>query len=148
MCIFPQKVHLIFNQIPTFDQIENEIRTFSQNYKYISLFGDFNSRTAEEPDFIDFEINEHEQDFTEFLQNDLATLNELNIDKNRKNVDKVKSRSGNNLLDICKANNLFIVNGRIGDDKTESGQLTCKKGLLIIVFVHVVFYNWFTILKY
>ena len=38
-------------------------------------FGDFNSRTAEEPDFIDFEINEHEQDFTEFLQNDLATLN-------------------------------------------------------------------------
>ena len=25
--------------------------------------------------FIDFEINEHEQDFTEFLQNDLATLN-------------------------------------------------------------------------
>jgi hypothetical protein len=43
-------------------------------------------------------INEHEQDFTEFLQNDLATLNELNIDKNRKNVDKVKSRSGNNLL--------------------------------------------------
>ena len=85
-------------QPDTFDQIENEIRTFSQNYKYISLFGDFNSRTAE--DFIDFEINEHEQDFTEFLQNDLATLNELNIDKNRKNVDKVKSRSGNNLL-IC-----------------------------------------------
>jgi hypothetical protein len=40
-------------------------------------FGDFNSRTAEEPDFIDFEINEHERDFTEFLQNDLATLNEI-----------------------------------------------------------------------
>jgi hypothetical protein len=53
-------------------------------------------RTAEGPDFIDFEINEHEQDFTEFLQNDLATLNELNIDRNRKNVYKVKSRSGNN----------------------------------------------------
>jgi hypothetical protein len=90
-----------------------------------------NSRTAEEPDFIDFEINEHEEDFTEFLQNDLATLNELNIDKNRKNVDKVKSRSGNNLLDICKANNLFIVNGRIGDDKTESGKLTCKNSSVV-----------------
>ena len=63
-------------------------------------------------------------------------------------MDKVKSRSGNNLLDICKANNLFIVNGRIGDDKTESGKLTCNKVLLIIVFVHVVFYNLFTILKY
>jgi hypothetical protein len=61
----------------------------------------------------------------------LATLNELNIDKNRKNVDKVKSRSGNNLLDICKANNLFIVNGRIGDDKTESGKLTCKSSSVV-----------------
>jgi hypothetical protein len=49
----------------------------------------------------------------------LATLNELNIDKNRKNVDKVESRSGNNLLDICKANNLFIVNGRIGEYKRQ-----------------------------
>ena len=61
----------------------------------------------------------------------MATLNELNIDKNRKNVDKVKSRSGNNLLDICNANNLFIVNGRIGEDKTESGKLTCKNASVV-----------------
>jgi hypothetical protein len=67
-----------------------------------------------------------EQDFTEFLQYDLATLNELNIDKNRKNQDIVKSRSGNNLLDICKANNLFIVNGRIGDDKSCSCSFISK----------------------
>jgi hypothetical protein len=46
-------------------------------------------------------------------------------------VDKIKSRSGNNLLDICKANNLFIVNGRIGDDKTESGKLTCKNSSVV-----------------
>jgi hypothetical protein len=46
-----------YSQPDTFDQIENEIRTFSQNYKYISLFGAFNSRTAEEPDFIDFGHN-------------------------------------------------------------------------------------------
>jgi hypothetical protein len=61
----------------------------------------------------------------------LATLNELTIDKNRKNVDKVKSRSGKNLLDICKASNLFIVNGRIGNDKTESGKLTCKNSSVV-----------------
>ena len=90
-------------QPDTFDQIENEIRIFSQNYTHICLFGNFNSRTPEEPDFIDFEITEHEQDFAEFLQNDLTTLNELNMDKIRKNVGKVKNRSGNNLLEICKA---------------------------------------------
>ena len=36
-----------------------------------------------------------------------------------------------NLLDICKANNLFIVNGRIGDDKTESGKITCKNSSVV-----------------
>ena len=40
-----------------------KFRTFSQNYTYICLFGNLNSRTPEEPNFIDFEINEHEQDF-------------------------------------------------------------------------------------
>ena len=44
-------------------------------------------------------------------------------------MDKVKSRSG--LLDICKTNNLFIVNGRIGDDKTKSGKLTCKNSSVV-----------------
>jgi hypothetical protein len=29
-----------------FDQVENEYRVLSQNYKYICLLGDFNSRTA------------------------------------------------------------------------------------------------------
>ena len=46
-------------------------------------------------------------------------------------MDKIKNRSGNNLLEICKASNLFIVNGRIGDDKTESGKLTCKNSSVV-----------------
>jgi hypothetical protein len=53
-------------------------------------------------------------------------------------VDKVKSRSGNNLLDICKANNLFIVNGRIGDDKTESGKLTCKNASVVDYCMNII----------
>jgi hypothetical protein len=39
--------------------VENEYRVLSQNYKYICLLGDFNSRTAENPDFIEIFINEH-----------------------------------------------------------------------------------------
>jgi hypothetical protein len=53
-----------------FDQVENEYRVLSQNYKYICLLGDFNSRTADDPDFIDIFINEHELDFTQFVEND------------------------------------------------------------------------------
>ena len=73
----------------------------------------------------------------------MAALDELNIDTNRKNVDKVKNRSGNNLLEICKTNNLFIVNGRIGDDKTESGKLTCKNSSVVDYCICTC--NFFTI---
>jgi hypothetical protein len=39
-------------------------------------------------------------------------------------MDAGKNRSGNILLELCRGNNLFIVNGRIGDDYLESGRLT------------------------
>jgi hypothetical protein len=35
-------------------------------------------------------------------------------------MDAGKNRSGNILLELCRGNNLFIVNGRIGDDYLES----------------------------
>jgi hypothetical protein len=38
-------------------------------------------------------------------------------------MDAGKNRSGNILLELCRGNNLFIVNGRIGDDYLESGRL-------------------------
>ncbi|VDI73706.1 Hypothetical predicted protein [Mytilus galloprovincialis] len=46
-------------------------------------------------------------------------------------MDTVKNRSGQKLLELCKGNDLFIVNGRIGDDKHESGKLTCKNTSVI-----------------
>jgi hypothetical protein len=51
-------------------------------------------------------------------------LDTLKIDRKRKSMDAGKNRSGNILLEFCRGNNLFIVNGRIGDDYLESGRLT------------------------
>ncbi|CAG2255590.1 MPC2 [Mytilus edulis] len=110
----------VYHQPDTFDQVENEIRSFSQNFKYICLLGDFNGRTADEPDYFEIETHEHEQDFSEFMQDNLNCLETLNIDRKRKSMDTVKNRSGQKLLELCKGNDLFIVNGRIGDDKHES----------------------------
>ncbi|CAC5387345.1 unnamed protein product [Mytilus coruscus] len=141
-------------QPDTFDQIENELRNFSRNYKNICLYviGDFNSRTAEEPEFIEVDINEHEDDFTEFVENDLAILDILDIDKKRRNMDKTKNRSGSNLLELCKANSLFIVNGRIGTDKTESGKFTCKNSSVVDYFIcacsFLQFVNNFEVLEF
>jgi hypothetical protein len=48
------------------------------------LLGDFNSRTADDPNFIEIFINEHELDFTKFVENELAILDTLKIDRKRK----------------------------------------------------------------
>jgi hypothetical protein len=45
----------------------------------------------------------------------LAILDTLKIDRKRKSMDDDKHRSGNILLELCRGNNLFIVNGRIGE---------------------------------
>ena len=119
----------------TFDQVENEIRAFSENFDHVCLIGDFNSRTSDEPEFLDIDVNDHEENFTEYIQDGLAILDSLHIDRYRKSMDVIKNRSGTKLLDICKANNMFIVNGRIGDDKIDKGKLTCKNTSVIDYFI-------------
>jgi hypothetical protein len=46
-------------------------------------------------------------------------------------MDDGKNRSGNILLELCRGNNLFIVNDRIGDDYLESGRLTCRNSSVV-----------------
>jgi hypothetical protein len=75
------------------------------------LLGDFNSGTADDPDFIEIFINE--LDFTQLA-------------RKRKSMDDGKNRSGYILLELCRGNNLFIVSARIGDDYLVSGRLTCR----------------------
>ena len=52
-------------------------------------------------------------------------LEELGIPPRRANEDKVINQYGRKLLDFCKYNDVFILNGRIGEDK-EIGKFTCK----------------------
>ena len=107
-------------------------------------FGDFNSRTADDPDVIEIFINEHELDFTQFVENDLAILDTLKIDRKRKSMDAGKNRSGNILLELCRGNNLFIVNGRIGDDYPESGRLTCRNSSVVDYYIcSLCFFEYF-----
>jgi hypothetical protein len=44
-------------------------------------------------------------------------------------VDKGKNPYGNLLLYLCRGNDLFIVNGRIGDNK--EGNLTCRNASVV-----------------
>ncbi|CAG2185947.1 unnamed protein product [Mytilus edulis] len=50
---------------------------------------------------------------------------ELNINRLRKSMDHKKNNFGNLLLEFCKNNNMFILNGRMCEDKG-LGSFTCK----------------------
>jgi hypothetical protein len=52
-------------------------------------------------------------------------LEELGIPLRRTNEDKAINQYVRILLNLCKYNNVFILNGRIGEDK-DIGKFTCK----------------------
>ena len=52
-------------------------------------------------------------------------LEKCSVPLERKNADYVTNVYGRNLLELCKNNNLFILNGRIGQDRL-CPKVTCK----------------------
>jgi hypothetical protein len=45
-------------------------------------------------------------------------------------MDKSKNKFGNLLLNFCKGNSMFIVNGRVGNDKN-IGRFTCRNASVV-----------------
>ena len=91
----------------------------------ICLIGDFNARTGKLKEFIcldNFLANHN--DFDDETRQSLEECNVLidsNIPLERTSVDNHCNNYGYKLIDLCRNNNLFIVNGRIGESR-----LTCK----------------------
>ncbi|CAC5411896.1 unnamed protein product [Mytilus coruscus] len=121
----------IYTSTDAFSEIELEYQKFNKNSNYICLVGDFNSRTANFIDFYeDLELSELETnnlDVNEF--SDVHILDELCIPRYRNSPDNIVNSYGRKSLEFCKNNNLFILNGRIGKDKT--GRPTSKKSSVI-----------------
>jgi hypothetical protein len=55
-CLVPPG-YTVYSSVDVFSEIENEYLTLQRNYRYIVLNGDFNGRTANEPDVIYIEDN-------------------------------------------------------------------------------------------
>ncbi|CAG2234767.1 unnamed protein product [Mytilus edulis] len=92
------------------------------DHSYICLLGDFNARTGDDLDFTTYEEFSGRFDLNDVSLNTLASSN-INI--LRKNMDEKKNNFGNIFLQLFRANNLFICNGRIWEDKYK-GQFTCE----------------------
>ena len=95
-----------------FDFIEKVVLDNYDETCSICLLGDFNARTANLPDSV--------QDYS-FENLD----NQEFVPPQRSNQDNTVNKYGHKLLDMCKHLDLYIVNGRCGDDK-DVGKTTSK----------------------
>ena len=113
-----------------FTNIEMEMHELVKNGKHVILTGDFNARTGTELDIHEFiyDINDR---FYEIFENSHFNIDLENFHRN--NMDAMVNPYGKLLLDMCKTNNLFIMNGRIGDDI--EGHLTCKQSSVVDYFI-------------
>jgi hypothetical protein len=117
-----------YASIDALSGIENQFQNFRKKYQYFCLHSDFNSRTSKEPDFIDFERESGSDENVEHLFIDTSNiymLEELDIPLRRANEDKVINQYVRKFLDFCKYNDVFILIGRIGEDR-DIGKCTCK----------------------
>ena len=108
-------------------KLKMSFKTF-KNIINIFLHGDFNSRTSKEPDVFNFERESGNDENVEHLfivTSNEYRLEELGIPLRRANEDKVINQYVRKLLNFCKYIDVFILNGRIGEDK-DIGKFTCK----------------------
>ena len=102
------------------DLFQAEVSSMCISHEYVSLMGDFDSRLCNNPDFIDADkyfsdCFEFDENLTNYL-NASSSLDSIKFSKCHVSQDTVINNSGYLLLDMCKSNNLFILNGRCGAD--------------------------------
>jgi hypothetical protein len=137
-----------------FEIFEDEITKKCQENKYVYLAGDTNSRVGTLRDFIrsDQHIN-HIFDIDDELQSQLdkyTILENLSISLNRNSADKRTNTHGLRLIDICKNNNIFILNGRMFQDQ-HVGNFTFRDSSVIDYVIATAecykFIKWFEIIE-
>jgi exonuclease III len=102
-----------------FLKLETEISQVSDK-GIILLIGDLNARIANRSDFI-----ENEDELCGTLQNILPDEYICDFNINRNSVDSVFNSQGQQLLDLCIASQLRVLNGRLIGDML--GNMTCYK---------------------
>ena len=98
------------------------------------MAGDFNARTAELKDFSVFTEKDFPNGDEYLLENYISFLTDSNLPLNRKNIDKGKNNFGKLLINLCKGQNLFIMNRRVGSDNN-IGELTCRNASAVDYFI-------------
>ena len=102
------------DDVSKLDKLHHDVMKFKRKGR-VMILGDINCRTGTEDDFIDIQPAEQfvvVPDDDDIHINDAIVNNCVN--KHRMSQDKIVNENGKQLLNMCKTDNLFIVNGRIG----------------------------------
>lgn len=123
-----------FYNVDEMNLLQQEIANMCAINTCTWLCGDINARIANLPDFLPSDPHLNELlDFDLELQSQLNKqrhLERLSIPLNRTTKDTRTNAHGLRLIEICRNNNLFILNGRVGTD-TEVGALTFRDTSII-----------------
>lgn len=109
-----------FFSLEEFDIFDNCILDMCRLHSHVILAGDFNSRIAKLRDFVPhdnffFDLFDFNADTEATLNPHLRSEN-LGVSLNRCSKDTTTNSHSLRLIDICRNNNLFVLNGRVGDD--------------------------------
>ena len=112
-----------------FSAVNAEISHFSKK-GLVLLQGDFNSRTGREKDYVEYDKSDM-----------YFNVENFSNQSSRNSEDKGKNTRGNEFLDICKLNDLLILNGRTPGDIF--GKFTCHNwngsSVYIIFYLQTIF---------
>ncbi|MCG8112934.1 MAG: reverse transcriptase domain-containing protein [Candidatus Thiodiazotropha taylori] len=114
--------------------LEREITSVCSNNKYIYLTGDLNARTARLEDYTRADtflsdMFDYDTETRSFFDK-VSILENYNIPTDRASKDNKTNNTGRWLAEVCKNNNLFIVNGRVGKDKYEGAPTFKDKSVI------------------
>lgn len=123
-------------------EIQLEIDRVCSDRKNILLCGDWNSRTSTLDDYthVDQFMTDLFGNFASTSENSeiLDCLYRNNVPIRRQNPDKTTNAYGHKMLELCKNNNFFILNGRLEND-TFNLKFTCKDRSCIDYFVSTAY---------
>lgn len=111
-----------------FDIFCNDVNDMCIQYDNVLLCGDFNAQTGNLPDYMsqdDFlsQYFDLDGDMTNYIDQK-ERIKQKGIQLTRNNLDCKKNNHGHQLINLCKNNNMIILNGRSGSNT--SGNMTFR----------------------
>ena len=114
----------------------------------LCLLGDFNARTGQLSDSIQFDDHGNLLESEDMFGNYLNCITDSNPRHARVNSDKILNSAGRRLIELCRSLNLIIMNGRYGKD-INIGKKTCKNASTVdYILYRITSVNMCRTLKY